>query len=114
MSGAVCAILTSAQDLAANLSPTSLGGSKSGKGVVQTSSAVTVTARGGRLPYSYAWTYVSGSATPSADDPTARTTKFSVYALPPATYTCTFKCVVTDGNATVVDSPTVEITLESY
>lgn len=114
MSGALTILMSGQSALYASVSPVSLIGYAFAPGTVTTSSSVIVTAYGGKAPYTYLWTYVSGDADITPNVSTSASTRFSAYlAGASSTYTAVWKCVVTDANADVVDSPNVTINLLS-
>lgn len=62
-----------------------------------TSSACTATASGGTGPYTYAWTYVSGSSAISADSPTGASTTFTANVSKNGSKSAVWKVTVTDS-----------------
>ena len=113
MSGATLAAAFSGNNFRAKAAPTSLTGSKFGTGLIYTSGPAAVTVQGGQLPYSYLWTRVSGSVDVFPQVPTVASTRFYCDFAANGTETAVYKCVVTDANASVVDSNTVSITITS-
>ena len=74
---------------------------------------VSVVASGGSGSYTYAWTAVSNPGSIAIINPSGSSTGFSSPALTPGlTYTCVFKCTVSDGVNTV-DSNYVTITVKN-
>lgn len=113
MSGAVLVAALGGNTFVAKISPTSLSGFKFGTGLIYTSGPSAVTVQGGQTPYSYLWTRVSGSAAIFPQVPTAASTRFYCDFTAPGSETAVFKCVVTDSNASVIDSNTVSMTITS-
>lgn len=99
----------------ANLSATTTGGvgTRSGPGVVNTSSPSVVTVTGGTAPYSFLWNLV----TPSSPDATSATvsmgqsTYFTANASASETLHSTWNCTVTDFLGNTTDTNTVTVTL---
>ncbi len=76
------------------ITPSSVAGSSNFPPVV--TNPATATPDGGKAPYSYAWTKVTGSAPSQADSPSASSTTFSSTQLP-GLINETWKCTVTDA-----------------
>ncbi len=70
--------------------------------------AVTITAAGGTAPYTYAWTYVSGSSGVLCDVPDADTTTFSATIYRGTSRNAVWRCTVTDA---ALDTAVVDITV---
>ena len=113
MSGAIVALITTGAGFQAAASPDALTGFKIGTGTVYTSGPSAVTVQGGQPPYTYAWTSVSGSILIYPQVATSYSTRFYTNFTSPGDRTATYKCVVTDANAAVVDSNDVTISLSS-
>jgi len=114
MSGALTVLMSGQSSLFASVSPSSLIGYAYAPGTVTSSSSAVVTASGGKAPYTYLWTYVSGDADITANSSTLASTRFSAYLTGlSSSYSAVWKCVVTDANSDVVDSPNVTINLLS-
>lgn len=88
-------------------------GLRVGAGLV-TSNSVTITPVGGVAPYSYAWAYVSGSASPAVSSATAQTVTWSASSSPVATVNAVWRCTVSDsgGSTPVTVDVNVELTWE--
>jgi len=113
MSGAAIVAALGGNTFTANASPTTLSGFKSGTGIIYTSGPSAVTVQGGQVPYTYLWTHVSGSILVLPQSSTSFSTRFYANFAAAGSYTAVYKCVVTDDNATAIDSENVTITLTS-
>ena len=72
-----------------------------------TSGSCTCTATGGKEPYSYLWTYVSGENA-TINSPTAAVTNWTHNGTNEAV-NGRFKCTVTDDNSNTAVTPTVRV-----
>jgi hypothetical protein len=75
--------------------PTSASGSRNGAGAV-TSNSVTITPSVGLAPYTYAWTYISGTVL-TVTSPTAAATTFSTTLTNGQSVSAVYRCTVTDA-----------------
>lgn len=113
MSGATAVVAFGGNTFTAKASPTTLSGFKAGPGLVYTSGPSAVTVQGGQVPYTYLWTHVSGSILVLPQSSTSYSTRFYANFSGSGSYSAVYKCVVTDDNATAIDSENVTITLTS-
>lgn len=113
MSGVLMVLTSGGSNLAATTAPDSISGSKIGLGTVETLGSTTVTVHGGRPPYEYSWTYVSGDVEVSPRLSAFYNTRFFAYFDLAETKTAGYKCVVTDAVGSSVDTNTVSISLTS-
>lgn len=93
-----------AQPLAATVSPSPVTKTQFGSpGDSITTGAVTVTATGGALPFTYAWTRTaySSAVAPTIGSPTSASTTFTQTDMD-VLETATFQCVVTDAEGASV------------
>jgi hypothetical protein len=74
-----------------------------------TSYEVGITATGGTAPYTYAWTYVSGSTAISCLAPSASSTAFAATIYRGSSRGAVWRCTITDSAAASV---TVDISVE--
>ena len=97
MSGVLCAMLGAVPTLALgiSLSPGDMYKSRSGPGAI-TSNIDTATASGGTGPYTYAWTYVSGSSF-TITAPSTAATAFSTTLTASQYKNGTYRCTATDS-----------------
>lgn len=102
MSIFACLVFGSNAPLTASVSPPSIYGDRSGRGVAVTGST-TVSVSGGLTPYTYAWSYVSGDATFTCTSPSAATTTFSATVGLGQDKASTWKCRVTDAASVFQD-----------
>jgi hypothetical protein len=114
MSGAAVALSTGKPALSASVSPTELTGTRFGVGTAVTLSPAIVTVIGGAPPYTYAWTYVSGSIEIDPLNINSSSTKFAAYFNSAGTYDSVYKCVVTDSLSVSVNSNNVNISMEAF
>lgn len=84
-------------------------GAASSGTVTSDSQAVTVT--GGTAPYTYAWSYVSGSLAISITSPTGSSTTFSATVDDGSPEEAVFKCTVTDNLGFVVETNSISVQL---
>lgn len=101
--------------------PSSVSGSggsiTTGATVQVTTSSANCIVSGGVAPYTYAWTYVSGTnaviTTPTGQASTFRRSMITPdVGAPPVTQTGVFRCTVTDGNSnTATHNVTAETTI---
>lgn len=76
-----------------------------------TSPPVTITVAGGVAAFTYAWSFVSGSAVITITSPTAASTTFSGVIAAGPTEVANYICTVTDSTGAVVNSDVVRIAL---
>lgn len=114
MSGALMALLTpaltSGGPVGILISPDPSYDSRIGSGSL-TSSAVTGTAIGGTAPYTYAWTYVSGSSY-TINSPASAATTFTTNLSATQLKSGVYRCTVTDAFLSTA-SADVTVELES-
>lgn len=105
--GVLRTVATFAEQLTASANPSSVGGTQSSdQPITVTSEGTTASPTGGRAPFTYAWTQISGpSATITA--PTMATTQFRATVNPFDTVSLSFRCTITDA---VGQSASTEVT----
>lgn len=96
--------------LVVSINNTVVSVSRYGAGAISSSPASAVTASGGRTPYTYLWTRVSGDSF-SITTPTAATTTFSTFLSDGEYRQGVYQCAVTDFLGTVT---TVSVTIILY
>ena len=96
--------------LSISISPSSLYNSRSGGGPL-TSSPATGTGSGGTGPYTYAWTYVSGSSY-TINSPASATTTFTTNLIAGQFKSGVYRCTVTDSLSATA-SATITVEMES-
>ena len=98
--------------MTASASPTSVTGSGDGGSTQQVySDSTTVTPSGGTSPYTYAWSYVSGT-TMTVTSGTSATTTFHKSLIVGASISAIYRCTVTD-NASHTATADVSIDLDN-
>lgn len=96
--GAWRVVYTATPPLSATISPGFAFGSRSAKITISVPTGfVTASPVGGKAPFSYAWTQISGM-TAAIGSPSAATTNFSMRVIPYETEAAQFRCTVTDAD----------------
>ena len=78
-------------------------------GTTRATAAVTGTPTGGRTPYTYAWTRLSGDPAITITNPSAAVTTFQRFLGSEGTFSAVFQCACTDTNGTTL-TDTVTVT----
>jgi len=114
MSGALAAIMGGRPTMRVTVNRDNVSGySNTVPATAQTTETVTVTPVGGKPPYTYVWTLVSGT-TLRVIQSTPDQAKFSYRFFAYGSVTAVYKCTVTDAAGVVRDSPNVTIYLEAF
>ena len=95
----------------ASASPSSVSGTGVAPATV-TSGSTTCTASGGFAPFTYSWTFVSGTAL-TVNTPTSASTTFSHHFITTGTVNAVYKCVATDANGNTASSNNVSVSLDA-
>jgi hypothetical protein len=77
------------------------------------SAAVVATPTGGRAPYIYVWTRLSGDTGFVINTPSSAVTRFSRSVVADDTYSAEFQCAVTDADGNTATT-TVNITVNGF
>ena len=102
---------SNAAPLSISISPSSLYNSRLGSGSL-TSPPATGTGSGGTGPYTYAWTYVSGSSF-TINSPGLASTTFTTSLTAGQLKSGVYRCTVTDSLSATA-SATITVDLESF
>ena len=97
--------------LAASLSPSAVSGTSPYAGIV-TANVVTATPSGGKGPYSYSWSLVSGDATVLPNFTTTASVYFFKYFTGVGLANALYRCQITDILGHTAYTGNVAITLE--
>lgn len=112
MPGAVLASLIKASGpLTVAATPDFITGFRNETGTVESFSNSNAVVSGGRGPYTYSWTRVSGSTSILPYSSTAASTGFFSFFTSFETRTAVYKVTVTDADSTVVDSNNITVEL---
>lgn len=110
ISGAWKDVASFVQPMTFSVAPDSIVRSQEIPGTATTQSAVG-TPTGGRAPFTYAWTRLSGDASITITSPTSSSTTFRRFVDAEQTYVATFRCTCTDADGTALtDDVSVSIT----
>ena len=82
-------------------------------GTTVTTQSATGTPTGGRSPFTYAWTRVSGDTGFTIVSPTSATTTFRRFVNDEVTYTAVFRCTATDADG-VSQNDTVTVEIQGF
>jgi len=80
-------------------------------GNTATSQLVTGTPTGGRAPFTYVWTHLSGDTGIGITSPTAASTRFERFSFADSSFSAVFQCACTDANGTTL-TDTVTVTFQ--
>jgi len=75
------------------------------------SNQVSVTANGGKTPYTYIWTRLSGSATPSISHTSPNYAVWSANSSIATTMNAVWNCTVTDARGKTATTPNISVQL---